>query len=242
MGDASTGDDWRPPTGGALDDTAWPEKLVARAVDPGVDDDRIHGYQALGDIAKHYAYSDLVFLAISGELPDDRASELFRVALCSFATMSVNEAPSHVSVLSRLCGGTLASAFGAGMIAVADQARHKVEAHRSLLAWLADPTDALPSDFRCPEGHSAWVGTLRDAVSHVRPAVALLRPEMTRDAARIALLFEAGLRAGEQLEAAIVSSRFCGLAAEALAAGPRDLGSYPVKLPRFHYVETVTEP
>jgi hypothetical protein len=60
---------------------------------------------------------------------------------------------------------------------------------------------------------------------------------MTRDAALLTLLWEAGLRTAEQLQAAIVVARVGGLCAETLAARPGDFASYPVKLPPFHYEE-----
>jgi hypothetical protein len=60
---------------------------------------------------------------------------------------------------------------------------------------------------------------------------------MTRDAARIALLYDAGVRDPDRMEAAIVASRMLSVAAEALATGPSDLGSYPMTLPPFHYIE-----
>jgi hypothetical protein len=225
---------WKPPAPGVFDETVWPDKLIAKAVLLGDADDRLHGYSVLGDIARHYRYSDLVYLSVMGELPDARAAALFHVALCSFATVAVNEAPAHVGVLSRICGGTFAAAIGAGALAAADDARHKLDAHVALLAWLSDPNDVVPDEFTSTEiEHREWVQTLRGLIGDAP----LVRSEMTRDAARIALLFEAGLRNRDTVEAAIVVARVCGLVPEIVATGPQDIGSYPVTLPPFHYVE-----
>jgi hypothetical protein len=216
-----------------LDDTEWPERLVARAVEPAIDDDRLHGYAVLADVAAHYRYSDLVYLAIVGELPNERASLQFHVAACSFATPAVTEAPTHVGVLSRICGGTIGAAIAGAAVCVADQARALLDGHVALLSWLADPTESIPSDFCTDEqSHAAWVATLRNATPSE-----LVRPTMTRDAARIALLYDAGLHDRERIEAAIVVSRMNGVIAEAILAGPQDLDKYPVKLPPFHYIE-----
>ena len=223
---------WNPPAPGALDDTAWPEQLVGKAVLPRDDDDELHGYRVLDDLARHYGYSDVIYLAIVGELPDERQSRLFQCAMCSFATLSVIEAPGHVGVLARICGGTLASAVGAGALAIADQTRQTLNHHGAVLTWLASPTTDVPAELT-NEADASWVRTLREAAGDSH----LVRPEMSRDAARIALLFEAGLHSREQIEAAIISSRMCGLLAETLAAGPADLKLYPVKLPPFQYVE-----
>jgi hypothetical protein len=227
-------DRWQPPASGALDDTAWPETLVAKAVEPGVEDDRLHGYSVLGDLACHFEFSEVLYLAITGELPDASAAARFRIAMIALASMGVHEAPTHIALLSRICGGAIASALGAGLVATADQARFKVEAQSDLLKWLHSPV-STPPETSCSKtaDDAAWVRTLCSVI----PDSELVRPELGRDAACIALLFEAGIRTPEQFETAFVASRFCGLAAEALSASPADLGSYPVKLPPFHYVE-----
>ncbi len=229
-------DGWQPPARGALDDTQWPERLVAKAIEPGGEDDRLHGYAVVGDLAKHYELSEVLYLAITGELPTDAAAQLFRVALTAWSAMGVNEAPTHIALLSRICGGAMASALGAGLIAAADQARFIVESNSELVAWLrtGTGTGALPAACTSSVADDAgYVRGLRAAAPHS----ALLRDDMTRDGARVALLFEAGVQDASRMEAAIVAARVSGLAAEALLASPRDLGSYPVKLPPFHYVE-----
>ncbi len=224
--------EWQPPARGALDDTPWPDKLVARAIDPTPADARLHGYRVLGDLARHYEHSDMLYLAITGELPDEPSSRLFRIALACFAPLSVNHAPTHVAVLSRICGGALASALGAGIVAAADRARSLVEHHRALIAWLADPRDAPPATY--VDVDSDWLTALRDAVPQ---PIGALRLPWTHDAAGIVVLHASGLRVADQIEAAIVSASAIGVIAEALQAGPDDLRRYPVKLPPFHYVD-----
>jgi hypothetical protein len=229
--------DWQPPARGALDDTDWPQTLVAKAVWPESTDDRLHGYAILGDVSRHYRHSDLMYLAITGELPDDRQSKLFHVAVCSYSALAVDQAPTHVGVLSRICGGNLASALGAGLVVLADKARFELVAHAPLLGWLANAGNEVPPAFRDNGDDHAWVAVLRETLAHLQLDASLVRAEMTRNSARIALLFESGLRTSEQMEAAIVSAGCTGVVAEALCASPRDLGSYPVKLPPFHYIE-----
>lgn len=226
---------WKPPAPGALDDTPWPEQLQARVVETGAADDRMHGFAVLGDLAKHYRFSDVIYVALVGETPDARASALFELALAAFATPSVGEAPAHLAVLTKLSGAPLASALGAGLVVAADEAQAIAAAHAPLLAWCGSPTDPLPAEMRGDD--AAWVATLIDAVARTGPALASLRPEMSRDAARVALLHAAGLRRVEQIQAAIVAARIGGIAAEAMATGPEHLGQYPVKVPAYRYVE-----
>src|SRR3569833_4066608 len=74
-------DSWAPPARGALDDTPWPTQLIARVVAPGDDDDRVNGYAALGDLARHYSFTDLLYLGLVGELPSPGVLCLFFVLL-----------------------------------------------------------------------------------------------------------------------------------------------------------------
>lgn len=228
---------WKPPANGALDDTQWPEQLVARAIEAGTTDDRLHGYAVLTDVCRHYRYSDLIYLAIVGELPTDRASLLFHVGLCAWSSLSVKEAPVHVSLLSRVSAGRIGSAIAAGTIALADQTRLLLERHAQLLDWLRVPDADVPVQYLV-DGSAALHDTL--LALGIRPRFA--RRDMTREAASLALLFEAGLVDPEQLQAAIITARTTSLVAESLATGPRDLSQYPVKLPPFHYVEEESAP
>lgn len=213
---------WKPPAPGALDDTPWPEQLTARAVEPGASDDRLHGYSVLGDAARHYAFSDSLFLALTGELPSDEQSALFDLALWSFAAPHVGESPLHLAVLVRVSGAPLASALATGLIAATDHARALVAQQLEALTTATQP--------------DAWVATLREAIA-ARGLPDVVKPELTKDGARIALLQAAGLRTADQMEAAIVAARVGAIAAEAMATGPQDLSAYPVKVPPFHYVE-----
>jgi hypothetical protein len=228
-------DGWKPPAAGALDDNAWSEQLIARAIDAGPADDRLHGYAVLGDVANHYQFSDLVYLALVGELPDPRSSALFALALFSFATPGVAEAPVHVAVLARMSGATMASALAAGSITAADQALDIVSRHASLLSSLQSCTGDLPSDYQ--GHHEPKVVALCERARAIDPGLPIRR-DMTLDATRITLLYLSGVRTADRMIGAIVSSRISAIAAEVLATGPEHLGQYPVKVPEYRYVET----
>lgn len=228
---------WQPPGPGALDDLTWPDKLAANAIDAGASDDRIHGYAVLGDLARHYSASEIFYLSIVEELPDERSAQIFELATTSLAAMSPREAPTHIAVLSRICGAHLASALGAGVVAPAESARALVADHAALLEWFASSAGELPAAFINQDAADTWTATLVEAAAALGLQLTLLRPDMTRDAARLALLYEAGLRRAEQIEATIVGARFPGLAAESLRTGPEHLRLYPVKLPPYHYVD-----
>jgi hypothetical protein len=218
---------WTPPSHGALDDTAWPVRLRGRAVACEEGDDRLFGYAVLEDVARNYRFSDLVYLGITGQLPDPVSSQRFAVALCAAAPVSVAEASSHAGVLARLSGSTFGSALATGLLIATDRARHVVASHGGLLAWLAAPVDRPPME---SADDRAWIANLAAAAELELPAVG-------RQGALLALFYAAGLRQPEHFEAAIVAAQVATLSAEALQTGPHHLGEYPVKTPEFRYVE-----
>jgi len=227
-------DGWKPPAPGALDDEKWSEHLSARAIDAGASDDRLHGYSVLGDLARHYAFSDLIYLALVGELPEPRNSALFALALFSFATPGVAEAPVHVSVLARMSGATIASAIATGSITAADQAQDLVSRHVPLLAWLQRCTGGMPAEYL---GHQEPRVTALCELAHTIDPAVPIRKEMTLESARLTLLYASGLQSTDQMIAAIVASRVSAIAAECLATGPQHLRQYPIKVPEYRYVE-----
>jgi hypothetical protein len=226
-------DSWEPPARGALDDTAWPAQLVAKAIARDPSDHRMFGYAVLGDLARNYPFSDLTYLALTGELPTEDESRAFALALFAFAPTTVAEAPAHVAHLGRIAGGRFDSAAGAGFVTAANHAHAIVADQADLLAWLAAPTEALP-ERAMNAADAPWLATLLASLGGAHTSV---RVGMSRNAARVALLFDAGLRDPERITAAIAFASSLGMLAEALVTGPADLRAYPVKLPPFHYVE-----
>ncbi len=108
-----------------FDEHAWPAKLTARVVSPEPDP-RIHGYAVRSDLARHYRFSDVVFLSLTGELPTEEQSSTFEQALILLAPISVAEAPSHAASLARVCDASHSAVLGTGAIALAEQARFMV--------------------------------------------------------------------------------------------------------------------
>jgi hypothetical protein len=223
----------RPPAPGVLDSGSWPDQLSARAIEVTPGAIRIHGYDVLTDLARHYELSDVLYLAIVGELPDERAAQLYRLAMTASMPMSIGEAPCHAAVVSRVCAASLASAIGVGAIALAGQSQQLIDRHAPLLAWITrrDGGD-MPTEFRAEP--SPWVAALVAAARSIDPAVEL-HLDMTRDAASIALLFAAGLTKPDQLVAAMMVARMFGIIAEVATTGPEHFADYPVDVPRLRY-------
>jgi hypothetical protein len=129
---------WDPNAPTPFSQNPWPDKLTARVVQPG-DDPRIHGYAVAADLAKHYRFSDVIFLSITGELPTEDQSAKFERALILLSPISVAEAPSHAASLARVCDGSNSAVIGTGAMALAEQARFAVaERKHPVFALLAE--------------------------------------------------------------------------------------------------------
>ena len=222
---------------GPLETATFPERLRARVVSPG-EQPRLHGYDVETDLARHYQATDLTFLALTGELPTPEGSAALGVAMAFLAPVSVAHASTHAAVLASLCGAPARASIGVAAIGLAEQARSEVREHRPFLAWLADPSHALPEAFaaQSPADDSA-VERLRDALEDHGVRLPLLERSLSRSAALFAVLVQAGVRRAEQLEAVMVLARMPSAIAEALAEKPANFGHYPVNLPAFEYQE-----
>jgi hypothetical protein len=218
-----------------LDRRAWESQLSARVIEGAPDADRVYGYAVVSDLARHYAYSDVVYLAITGELPDDRSAQLFRTALTASAPASVRDASAHGAVLARVSAASVATSIAVGAIGAAAEVQDLVERHAELFGWFAARTAETPPAFRAESDD--WVGALLESVRGIDPQPDLPRPDMTRDAAVIALMCAAGVRTPDQVMAALLMSRLCGISAEVLATGPQHFWNYPVQVPATRYVE-----
>ena len=88
---------------GPLDAAEWPEKLTARVVTAGARP-RLHGYDVEADLARHYSFTEMVLLSLTGNLPTAQEARAFDVALQFAAPVSVQEAPTHATMVSiSLC-------------------------------------------------------------------------------------------------------------------------------------------
>jgi len=217
---------------GPIEDHTWPTQLAAQVVQPGPFP-RVHGYDALRDLAANYTFAEVALLTLTAQAPTRSSGRAFEVGLTALAPMTIGEAPTHAAYLARLCGGTSSSALGLGALVSAERAHALVHAHDAWLSWLATPEGpsplpsddttqtkamlaGLPSDFALP-----WP----DAVV---PPVA---------AAALGVLWQCGLRTAAQLEAAIMLATLPALAAEMAHGEGADIRDYPIDVPQFVYEE-----
>jgi hypothetical protein len=224
---------------GPLDERTFPETLTGRVTTPGPQP-HIHGYDAEGDLARHYSMTDLAFLSLAGELPTPPHALAFNVVLMFLAPISVAEAPAHAAVLARICGTAPSAAIGIAAMALGEQARFLLDRHANLLEWFKSPSSELPLAYRSESSdEDAAVERLRVALKPSGLSIASLDLRPTRYAALFAALFEMGIQRRVYLEMVLVWARMPVVLAEYLAEKSVNFLRYPANLPSYRYEESL---
>lgn len=219
---------WDPAAPTPFDGQPWPTRLDARVVEGN----RIHGYDAVGDLGRHYRFAEVVLLSLTGALPSPEAGQAFELALTSLAPTSVAEAPGHAAVLARVCSGSTSAVLACAALALAEQARWEVAAHSEWLASLDAPRPAS-----VPLSADADVVAISEALTAIGFRAAAVEHAKTRVEAALAIFRACGLVRTDQLETAWMVARLPVVAAEAFAAPLGDFKGYPLNVPAFTYSE-----
>lgn len=227
---------------GPIEARRWPQQLEGHAISSGAEP-RLFGYAVERDLAAHYRFSDLVFLAVVGELPDDARSRAFEVVLCFASPLSIAHAAIHAGALARLCGARPSGVLSAGGVVLGEQASSVVGViNEALNTWEADGDAPLPSELRAAdEAERASVCALQDLLRDVLD-VRVLAADPSRDCALVAVLRQCGVRQSFQLSMLLAFARLPSVMAEASRVTPGDFGKYPIDTPHFEYVVTDGEP
>lgn len=220
---------------GPLEARSFPDVLTARVVTPGYRP-LLHGYDVESDLALGYGPTELMVLALTGELPDATQVAALKVLLVFLAPLSVAHAPTHAAVLARLSGADPSAIISVASIALAEQSKQILEDHRGLLQWLKQPSDELPAEFRTEDSEErAAVERLTVALRQATLKYPILDQRPTLMAALLAALFACGMSERHQLEALLVWARLPVVASEAFAEIATNFKQYPINLPRFRY-------
>lgn len=216
---------------GPLERIAVPPVLTGRVVDPATR--AIHGYQAEEDLARHYRFIDVAFLALTGELPDEAASRALDIAMTFLAPVSVAEAPAHAAVLARVCAADLGATLAIAATALAEQARFIVDRHADWISWLEEQDTSFPDGGVIDEQERASCLRLAALLAEAGLTVPAVAKANSRMCALLAVLHACGLRNSEQMAAVLVVARMPSVVAEAFATPLASFESYPMHLPPF---------
>jgi len=226
---------------GPIDSRQWPKELVARATSPGPRP-RLFGYDVERDLAAFYRFSDLIFLSLIGELPEEACSRAFELTLCFAAPLSVAHASVHAAVLSRLCGARPGGVFSTAGLTLAEQASTTVASINELLAAReSSGSGPLPSELRASDdAERASVASLAQLLAGILD-VPVLRDDPSRDVALVAVLRACGFTSAFHLVSVLTLARLPSALAEASRTKPGDFATYPIDTPHFEYVAPVPD-
>lgn len=220
---------------GPVEDGPWADKLPAQAVTP-TDPPRLFGYDVHEDLAHHYRFSEVLWLAATRELPADGAADVLECALTYLLPVSVAEAPANAASVAQACQSSLASVASVGAIALAQQGQWVLERHAPLWPWLRGEVEAFPEALRGRPDEAPAVRRFASALARVSYTHRIFECSPGLHTAALAVLFDLGFREPEQLLTLWMSSRLPCVLAEAFAGGRGRLYEYPMDLPHFEYV------
>jgi hypothetical protein len=225
---------------GPIDSREWPKQLDAHAVTPG-SERRMFGYDVEGDLATHYRFSDVVFLALTGELPDAARSRAFDIALCFAMPVSIADAGVHAAVLARLCGARPSGVLSVAALVLGEQASALVgSASDVLIALEKREIERLP-DAHCAasDAERASVAALAAKLNGVLD-VPVLQADPSRELALLAVFRGCGVTDAFQLASVMAMARIPSALAEASRVKPGGFATYPIDTPHFAYVAPAT--
>lgn len=225
---------------GPFDREAWPERLVARVVEPGPDA-RLRGYAVAGDLARHHGLVDVLWLALVGELPSEAERAALDVACVLLAPIHVGQAAGHAALLSRVAGASPGATVAIAAVGLGELVRHELDVLAPWLAWLARPDGPVPACALAPAASDEARAAQRWLDGRLRTwfgATAGLPAEpLTREAQAHAVLARLGLRGPLVIETLTVCARLAACAAEAALVPLGAVRSYPARLPDYQYVD-----
>ncbi len=220
---------------GPIDSRTWPSQLDAHALTAR--GERLFGFDVEADIAAFYRFSDLLFLSLVGELPDEARSRAFEITLCFLMPLSVAHAAVHAASLARLCGARPSGVLSAASVILGEQASNLVATTNAVVAeFEVNGPDGLPSALRA--AHQAERLSVARLAKLVRPVldVPALHDDMSRDAALIAVFRACGIASAFQLVVLVAFARLPSALAEAARTTPGNFVGYPLDTPHFEYV------
>lgn len=211
---------------GPIESAPWPDALSAHAID-GV---RVHGYDVEADLARDARFTDVVFLALTGELPDGKQSRAFEVALMWALPVTAREAAVHAAILAALCDARPSGVVATASSIFAEDAMRLFSVTTDVIA-----RGSLPADLRASTPEEARsVEALAHALDGL-VAVPLLAERPRRDVAIVLALRACGLETPLQIAGALALARLPSAIAEAAPRKPGDFASYPTTTPPIVY-------
>ena len=220
-----------PRPSGPIDLHDWQRTLSCYVVDPR-GTRSIHGLDVDSDLAAHYGFVEVAYLALTGELPGEADTRALEAALVLLSPVGGHEAPGRAASLAGLASSDPTSALAVGWLTLTERNRERLESEAEFLAWLdaggegeAPPSESTEAS--CPSTLARWSASCTG-----------LRPSMSRTRAAICLLHASGLKESEHLLFFMTLAGISAVYAESLASLRHGFMGQPGDLPTTVLVES----
>lgn len=215
--------------GGYIDHAPFATALSAHVTTPDARQ-RIRGYDAQSDLARHYSPLETGVLALLGELPSTDQVEMLELAMSLCSPLHAGEGPCRSATLAWLTGGNGLAAIRVGWLALVDRARNELLEREPLSrALAAEDLEAFGSTHKASGELDAWV------VEEFSGRCPALKLGLDRISAAIALFAAGGIFKHEQLVLLMCMARMPTVLGEADAGRKGGFVGQPGNLPVFPY-------
>lgn len=223
---------------GPMENFTWPDKLSAKLVDAGDDNDlHLLGYSLSDDLLQHYSFTEMAYLALTGHLPQKEQSVLLELALRLWAAFSLAEAPAHAASLARICGSSNSATISIAATLLSEQSQNLIRHNKSWLDFLRNKSK-LDSHRELPSPRTVhWLRAITKQLPKNIKNIEFLEKSTTPEELILALLVLAGIEASTQISSFLVLARLPVSCAEAWTQKAASFADYPSDLPGFRYQE-----
>lgn len=220
---------------GIFDNFDTPEKLDALVVSISADP-AIHGYSVFSDLAVHYTFTEMIYLALTGEIPDQKIGKAFEYVLKFLFPMTAAEAPSNAGILAKVCSGESSAVLSVTAVTLVDMASFWMEKHEKLLSWLEAPHNPFPKEYCNQDRESqSIVRQFSKLIYQTGISSPIFEHNPTLIAALIAILYACDIKKSDQIKAAIVFAKYPCAITEGFATASFSFKKYPIRLPDYKY-------
>lgn len=196
---------------------------------------RLRGYSLHDDLGQHYSLSEVLLLAMTGELPTPAAAHAFERALIFLMDTPITTAPAHAARVTQVGKGGPTAVASVGVTALIAEAQDQIERSRAVLELIEGETRyPAPEIGPRDDAEREAVARLRAAVPW--PEIGVLAHDLGLVPAVLAVLHRCGLKRPEQWLIAIVNARLTSSVTEGFGDFSKEFTRLPAQLPEVRYL------
>lgn len=217
-----------------LNDMSTEDLFPGHIVRPGAQP-RVRGYRLHDDLGRYYAFSEVLLLAMTGEIPTPQDAHAFERALIFLMDTPITSAAAHAARVTQVGRGGPTGVTAVAATTIIAEAKEEIDRAVSLL-------DLIEGRDNCPDETICATSTAeREAVANLRAVlpwaeIGVLAHDLALFPAIFAVFHRCGLVRPEQWLMATLQGRLTTAAAEGFGDFSRNFSTLPMRLPQIEYV------